>query len=340
MRVLIVKTSSLGDIIHTFPAVTDAVRMLPGIRFDWVVEESFEQIPRWHPAIDDVIPSATRRWRKSWIRTWLDGDWKRFLGHLQRRHYDRVIDAQGLIKSAMITRKAHGVKHGLDRESARESQASRFYNRVHGVDRNLHAIERVRRLFAAALEYSHDDLPLDYGLQVSPQSADVLPQVVFLHGTTWDSKRWPAAFWQELARAAETANARICLPAGNDAERQAAQRIVEPIRNAAVLEPMGLDQLAAFIAGSQGVVAVDTGLAHVAAALGVPVVGLYGATTAGRTGVLGARARSLQASIDCSPCLQRTCRKLGADIQVPPCMQEHSAQKVWQTLAMLMEMTA
>ena len=125
MRVLIVKTSSLGDIVHTFPALTDAANAIEDIQFDWVVEEGFVQMPAWHPAVDQVIPNAMRRWRRALWKTWLMGDWKRFVKRLQARHYDVVIDAQGLIKSALITRKALGSKHGLDKQSAREALASR-----------------------------------------------------------------------------------------------------------------------------------------------------------------------------------------------------------------------
>ena len=104
MRILLIKTSSLGDVIHALPAVTDAARAIPGIRFDWVVEESFAEIPAWHPAVDRVIPVALRRWRKAPFSAWFGGEWHRFRQSLRAERYDAVIDAQGLLKSALLTR--------------------------------------------------------------------------------------------------------------------------------------------------------------------------------------------------------------------------------------------
>ena len=103
MRVLLVKTSSLGDVIHTLPALTDAQRAIPGIQFDWVVEEGFAEIPAWHPAVAQVIPVAIRRWRKHPLQTLRSGEWRRFKARLRETHYDLVIDAQGLLKSAWLT---------------------------------------------------------------------------------------------------------------------------------------------------------------------------------------------------------------------------------------------
>ena len=121
MRVLIVKTSSMGDVLHTLPSLTDAMRAIPGIRFDWVVEEGFAQIPTWHEAVDRVIPVAIRRWRKAWFSAPIKAERKAFREAVQARCYDAIVDAQGLVKSAaLVTRLAHGVKHGMDWQNARE----------------------------------------------------------------------------------------------------------------------------------------------------------------------------------------------------------------------------
>ncbi|MGS6555311.1 lipopolysaccharide heptosyltransferase I, partial [Escherichia coli] len=121
MRVLIVKTSSMGDVLHTLPALTDAQQAIPGIKFDWVVEEGFAQIPSWHAAVERVIPVAIRRWRKAWFSAPIKAERKAFREALQAENYDAVIDAQGLVKSAaLVTRLAHGVKHGMDWQTARE----------------------------------------------------------------------------------------------------------------------------------------------------------------------------------------------------------------------------
>lgn len=336
MRILIIKTSSLGDLIHTFPALTDASRHFPEIQFDWIAEEAFASIPAMHPAVDRVIPSAMRRWRKSWIRTWLQGDWKRFIQMVQAHRYDAVIDAQGLIKSALITRKALGVKHGLDRTSARESQASLFYDKRYAIDKNQHAIQRVRELFAQSLGYELTDLPLDYGLDVSSDESVAENTVLFLHGTTWKSKQWPLAFWLELAEKLAADGLKILLPAGNDEEREFAQRIAEGAANAEVLASMALVDIASVIKACRAVVSVDTGLAHLAAALDVPGVSLYGATDAKRTGTLGQNQSSLQTSYACSPCFLRECNQLEPDDLTPPCTKMLTAVDVSKALRDMM----
>lgn len=154
MRVLLVKTSSLGDVIHTLPALTDAARAIPGIQFDWVVEEGFAEIPAWHPAVARVIPVAIRRWRKNLWQTLRNGEWRRFKQRLKEVDYDLVIDAQGLLKSAWLTRYVGKTPvAGLDGDSAREPLASRFYRRAYPVAWGQHAVERTRQLFAQALDY-------------------------------------------------------------------------------------------------------------------------------------------------------------------------------------------
>lgn len=152
MRVLIVKTSSMGDVLHTLPALSDAALAFPGIRFDWVVEEGFAQIPSWHETVDRVIPVAIRRWRKAWFSPPVKAERKAFRDAVQAEKYHAIIDAQGLVKSAaLVTRLARGVKHGMDWQTAREPLASLFYNRRHHIAKQQHAVERTRELFAKAL---------------------------------------------------------------------------------------------------------------------------------------------------------------------------------------------
>jgi heptosyltransferase-1 len=294
VRVLIVKTSSLGDLVHTLPAVTDAARAIPGIRFDWVAEEGFAEIPGWHPAVERVIPVALRRWRKNWLAAWRCGEIPRFLHQLREREYDCVIDAQGLLKSAVLARLARGPRWGLDWRSAREPLAALFYSRRVAVPKDQHAIERVRQLFAAALGYAYDSEKMDYGLGPArfPQPAFLQSQpayFIFLHGTTWPSKRLPAEQWAELARRAGEDGHAVLLPWGNEAERETAQRIAADAANAQVLSRLNLTEMAGVLAHAHGVIGVDTGLAHLAAALGKPALTIYTATFPERTGARGAR---------------------------------------------------
>lgn len=225
MRVLLVKTSSLGDVIHTLPALTDAARAIPGIQFDWVVEEGFAEIPAWHPAVARVIPVAIRRWRKNLWQTLRNGEWRRFKQRLKEVDYDLVIDAQGLLKSAWLTRYVGKTPvAGLDRDSAREPLASRFYRRAYPVAWGQHAVERTRQLFAQALDYPLPESVGDYGLD-REQLADAdpgAPYLVFLHGTTWVTKHWPEAYWRELAERMCERGWSVRLPWGSAAERERA----------------------------------------------------------------------------------------------------------------------
>jgi len=308
VRVLIIKTSSLGDVIHTLPALTDAAHAIPGIRFDWVVEEGFAEIPSWHPAVDRVIPVAIRRWRKNLWQTVKSGEWKAFKQRLREHKYDLVIDAQGLVKSAWLTRYVKAPVAGLDRFSAREGLASRFYDRRLSVAVGQHAVERVRQLFAMALAYDLPEGIGNYGLDLDRlQLPPAAPYVVFLHGTTWATKHWPEAYWRELAERLGRRKLQVRLPWGNPAEKARAERIAQGLNNCEVLPKLNLAGVARVLAAAKACVAVDTGLGHLAAALDVPTISLFGPTNPGLTGAYG-RVQVHQASdFPCAPCLQKKC---------------------------------
>ncbi len=289
MRVLLIKTSSLGDIIHTLPALTDALRANSKIRFDWVVEEGFAEIPRWHPAVDQVIPVAIRRWRKNLLQTWRSGEWHDFKQCIRQRQYDLVIDAQGLFKSAWLTRGSKAPVAGFSRISAREPLASCFYDRQITVAPGLHAVERIRQLFAQALGYSVPESMGQYSLHRERLVMDApgAPYVLFLHGTTWASKHWPPAQWRALAEQLAEQGMAVRIPWGNVNEEARAHAIAEGLAHVQVLPRLNLTGVAAQIAGAQACVAVDTGLGHLAAALDVPCISLYGPTLPGRVGAYG-----------------------------------------------------
>src|SRR5882672_7868748 len=169
-RILFVKTSSLGDLVHHCPAVSDAARRRPAAEIDWVIEEPFAGVAAMHRAVRRVIPVALRRWRRA---PWNPAVWAEianFRKTISRERYDAVIDSQGLLKSALIASLASGPKHGMDRASAREPLAARFYDVTHPVPKALHAVERNRRLTASALGYALEG-PLDYGLDTRNSSS-------------------------------------------------------------------------------------------------------------------------------------------------------------------------
>lgn len=289
-HVLVVKTSSMGDVIHTLPALTDAASALPGIRFDWVVEESFAEIPAWHPAVDRVIPVAVRRWRKSLLQTWKSGEWQQFRKALAASNYDAVIDAQGLLKSAFIASKARGPLFGLDKHSAREPIASRFYQFPQSVPLEQHAVERIRQLFAKSLVYVLPKTPGQFRLNKDQFPGGLVsdrPYVVFIHGTTWPTKHWPENYWCELAQKVNQAGFHVVLPWGNDHEKARAERIANASSRATVLPKLSLAEVAGVICEARAAVAVDTGLGHLTAALETPAVTLYGPTSPLKVGAYG-----------------------------------------------------
>lgn len=337
MRVLVIKISSMGDVIHTLPALTDAARAIPGLRVDWVVEEAFADLAGRHPAVEKVIPTALRRWRRHPLRAHRSGEWAHFKNAVRGEHYEAVIDAQGLIKTALLTRLAQGPKFGLDRTSAREPLSARVLDHPLAVPRGGHAITRVRDLFAQALGYAFPEGEPDYGLlrAQSPNSLRNGPaDLVFFHGTTWPTKHYPEPFWRTLAGFAQEAGHRVHLPWGNGEERARAERIARGFPSVTVLPGLSLAELTDRLLCWDAFIAVDTGLAHLASATGLPGLALYGPTDPRLTGVWGPRAHSLAAEFPCAPCLQEKCTyrgSLGQGVD-PPCFSSLKPHRVWQRL--------
>lgn len=296
-RILLVKTSSLGDVLHNLPVVSDIVQHFPTARIDWLVEESFAALPRLHPAVQDILPVAVRRWRKHLLQSATWSEMAALRAELSARQYDFVIDTQGLLKSAWLARQANGLRCGFDRLSAREKLAAGSYQRTYFVARGQHAVERNRQLAAQALGYALH-CPADYGIR-APQwtRPDWLPAgryVVLLHATSRDDKLWPEAHWIALGQHLQQLGMRSILPWGSAREQARSQRLQAAIPDAICPPRLSLPDLAALLGGAEGVVGVDTGLAHLAAALDKPTIGLYTSTDPVLTGLhAGPRALNL-----------------------------------------------
>ena len=329
LKVLLVKTSSLGDVFHTLPAVQDAFRQVPDIEFHWVVEEGFSEVPEWHPAVTRVIPVAWRRWRKSLKDPAVRAEMKAFYRSIREEKYDLVLDAQGLIKSAVFTRLARGTKAGLDRASLREPLAALAYKRRIRVPKGQHAILRTRQLFARALNYRLPE-QLAYGIDKSRwERPDIEGEYwVFLHGTTWVTKLWPETYWRSLAELGVAQGKKVVLLWGNDEERERAERIVDGIDGAQVLPRMPLNEVSAWLAYAEGVVGVDSGLSHLAAAMETGMIAIFGSTDATLTGVLGPHCEIIKSELECAPCRSKQCLlNEPGDIQ-PPCYREITPERV------------
>lgn len=333
---LIIKTSSLGDVIHTLPALTDAQKNIPNIQFDWVVEKSFSEIASWHPAVRNVIPVKLREWRKSPLKTFRSDEWKTFKSNVNAEKYDAIIDAQGLLKSALLLPLTNGPRFGLDRQSARESISSYFYDHKINVEKDMHAVERTRSLFAQSLGYSVPDSLGNYGIKDQFISTEKQPYIVLLHGTTWDSKHYPENYWHEMISLAERLSLRVKLLWGNDVELARARSLADKSSHCEVMPALSLAEIAQLLANATGAIAVDTGLGHLAAAVDCPTVSLFMSTNPGWSGAYGKSQKHLAVNYQCSPCMKRTCPLPPANGEIhPPCATTISSNDVWNSFVEL-----
>lgn len=338
-RVLLIKLTSMGDLMHALPALTDASLALPGIQFDWVVDEAFAEVPSWHPAVNQVITSAHRRWKKQLRRSLFGGEILGFYRQLNNSDYDLVLDAQNNIKSALITGLRRGKSHGLDKDSVRESPAHWAYSYHHPADKSQHAITRQRQLLAQALDYPMPDTEPDYGIDRSrmrlPDIAVAKRYLVFVHNASWTTKLWPEEHWQELIRKAADADLQVLLPCGNDEEKERAQRLAAHHDNALALPKLSLSEVGGLLDGAVGAVSCDTGLCHLAGMLGVPSVSFYGPTSVKLIGATGKNQQHLIATstdFPCAPCYARRCNLDKRNSEMSACMNAFSPEVVWNQL--------
>lgn len=351
MKILVVRLSSLGDILHLFPAISDLHRHFPDAEIHWLVEPAFAELAGWHSAVKKVIAVPLRAHKKTW--------WKapallsRLRQQLQAENYDRVLDAQGLLKSALLARLAGVPVSGFDAGSARESLAARFYQKTAQVPDGLHVIEK-NRLLIEKIFNTDASQPADFGLdEFRQQQLQVAmnnelkeitkqPYVVLLHGTTWNSKYWPESSWSELIGLLAGQGWRCLLPWGNQNERLRAQRLQGAGGDRAqVLPKLSLSELVSVVLHARAFVSVETGIGHLAAVLDVPGIMLHGPTDPGYSGILGKSCQHITGGVDCSPCFKRDCPKLESPEGIPPCQLAITAQQVYlQCQALLATNTA
>ncbi len=346
----------MGDLVHTFPAIDDALRAIEDLEITWLVEEDFVDIAHTHAGVKTVLPICFRRFLAKPLSN--RAAFFSQIRALRAMRFDQVLDAQGLIKSGFISRLSGcAIRNGLDSNSAREGLAALFYTHVHTVSRAEHAIDRTRRLFASALHYPLPE-PLPGTHAIPAVSAESVlcatsaestvnvdtgkPYAVFLHGTTWQNKRWPVTFWQELASTSIQAGYTVKIPAGNPEELSRAERITSDTGDCQILDRVPLARLVQICARASFVVSVDTGLGHLAGALGVPVVGLYGPTNSVLTGIRGTRVKNLQADFACAPCMQRKCAYAGevhrnGQAVIPACFSMLTPEVVWHEVQRCLE---
>ena len=295
--VLVIRPSSLGDIVHALALVRDVQAARPGLAIDWIAEESFLSLVALDRGVRRVIPVALRRWRHASLAAATWREFTAFRQQLRRDEYVAVLDLQEQVKGALLARMARGVRHGPDRHSIREPIATLAHDVHHRIDPHQHLVDRCRQLAAAALGYVCVGRPC-FDFAVPPVLATDLPQgpfVVCVHATSRDEKLWPERHWRALIAAFAARGYAILLPWGTDAERVRAERLAADGSGAIPSPRLALPALAGLLARAALVVGVDTGLVHLAAALGTPTVSLFVATNSELAGVerIGALARDL-----------------------------------------------
>lgn len=339
MRVLIIKLTSMGDLMHAFPALTDAVKNIPNITFDWVVDEGFADVPQWHPAVNRVLTTAHRRWKKNIIQSWRSGEFSHFYQQLNDGQYDVIVDLQSNLKSACVSWLRKGDIHGYDKYSCRERPAHWAYKKQYAISLKQHAIERQRELFSKVLGYPTparmNNFACDYGVDLArypmPTIASIeLPQryVVCVHNASWPTKLWPTRYWRELIERITRAGFSVLLPCGNDEELRRAQRIADNHVAAIALPKLSLNAMAGIMSRAQAAVCSDTGLAHMAAVASIPAITLYAVTDTQLIGTSGCYQQHIDARLD-------------ADLSVRKAtMDDISVDQVWTVLQPLLETTS
>ncbi len=297
-KILLVRVSSLGDVVHNMPAVADIRRLYPDAQIDWLVEESFVELVTLVAGVRRAIPFALRRWRKRILSPSTWREIKAFRRALAAERYDLVIDCQGLIKTAWVASWARGPLVGLGNRTdgaGYEWPVRFFYSRRVPIAPRTHVVERTRQLVAQAIGAPAPQ-PLDeidFGLDTSRAARALaetglnlpVPYVVFVHATSRADKQWPDASWIELGRALVARGASLVLPWGSDAERATSERLAKEFGAAAIVPPrLSLPAVVGLLDAAAATVGVDTGLVHIAAALKRPTVELYNFATAWRTG--------------------------------------------------------
>ena len=336
IKILLVKMSSMGDIFHTFPAISDLKAQYPNATIDWVVEDSFKEIVDWHPGVNKAIPISLRRWMKERSRnSWQE--FKAWRKALHAEHYDVVIDAQGLLKSAIISMIASSpVSKGFDRKSAREPIASFFYNESFSVSKAQHAVERTRQLLGKALGYTPAP-HLNFGINQNFSHVVKNPRkLMFIIGTSWVTKLWSTTHWQRLTAIALEEGYSVEIMWGSAEEKAIADSIIAACPKATrPQQRMTITAIAEKLVEAAGVIGLDTGFSHLAGALETPTIALYGATSPVKVGLIGEHTSNLQTEqvLNCMPCHKRQCKWLPENSQeTPPCMNGIKPFDVWNKL--------
>ncbi len=300
MKILIIKLTSMGDLMHALPALTDASKQIPNIEFDWVVDESFSEIPLWHPKVNSVIKTNHRIWKRNIFSLKLLNEINNIKKILNNKNYDAVIDMQNNLKSASISYLINKPVNGMDKESVREYLAHFAYQFKHSISKDDHAINRQRNLLAMSLDYKIKEEKLDYGITTwkfkKPEIHLPKNYLVLVHNASWSSKMWPISYWQKLIKYINQEDFVGVLPSGSIEEYERAREIASVSDQCIALKPLSLNETAFIINEAEGCICSDTGLAHLAALLNRPSVTMYSVTKTELIGTKGGNQKHIIAS--------------------------------------------
>ena len=339
MRVLILKLTSFGDIIHTFSALSEAKKALENLEITWVVDETFAQVPLWHEAVTKIIPCAHRRWRKNIIKAIASGEIIKFVKTLRQQRYDVIIDAQSSIKTGIIGFLARGSLYGYDRDSVREKGTQWFYKHTFSVSKKTHVMDRTRQLFAQSLGYVCEKTLPDAGLLTPPSTLPCdIPEnsVVFIPFTTWQTKHWPMSYWQQLIEMVTSSGTKVIIYFAGEHEKTKAMALKQNNPGVVILPDLSLDQRIPLFKAVRAFVGVDTGPTHLGAALNVPGVVLFGPTDPDYLGLRGDNQLNLAVNYPCAKCHKRVCDIEDEGI-IPGCFTTLKPTKVWLALKGLLK---
>lgn len=338
-RILLIKLTSLGDLLHALPALTDAHRINPEWEFDWLVDESFQEIASFHPAVKNIYTANHRKWRSALGELNTYRSIFSLIRKLRQEKYDLIIDGQGNFKTALLTLCMKGETAGYDRQSAREPIVFLAYQKTFAISKKAHAIQRLRELFAHALHYEVPTTAPDFLInreKFKQPALDLPPHfLLFVHSASWKTKLWPEEHWKALIKQTVQHGFSILLPWGNREEEERAKRLaISP--KVMVLPKLSLSEIGFVIAQAKACVCVDTGLSHLAAALNIPAITLYGATDSGLTGANGQHQIHFQSSLSCAPCHKKSCLYPCAGLN-PPCLAQVQPDSIFSHLQKMLQ---
>lgn len=281
----------MGDLMHALPALTEAKENIQDISFDWVVDKNFSSVPSWHPLVNNIITTDHRNWKKHLFSKQSRDSLKSSINQINSGNYDLVVDMQNNLKSAFIS---YLTKHdvvGMDAKSAREYPAHLSYSRKINIKKELHAIQRQKKLLGEALGYTSDENKVDYGVSYNDFTKPNinLPNkyCVLVQNASWVTKQWSVQNWQDLIKYLDEKNIPMLLPSGNLNEYERAKEICSISNKAEAIEIMPLNEIAYIIKNAEFCICSDTGLAHLSALTGTPSITLYGPTKTSLIGTYG-----------------------------------------------------